>query len=81
LYYRGLICTQTQQTLDEFSRVTVEFPKTAIVIMGYTDSTSAEDYNQKRSERRANAVMNYLIRNEVHPDRTRHRLAKSNRVT
>ena len=31
------------------------------VIMGHTDSDSSEAYNLKLSERRANAVMDYIV--------------------
>jgi len=38
-----------------------DYPKTTAVINGYTDSKGTDKYNQKLSERRANAVMNYLV--------------------
>jgi outer membrane protein OmpA-like peptidoglycan-associated protein len=48
-------------TLDEVGAVLMEYPKTAVVVQGHTDSTGSESYNQTLSERRAGAVMNYLI--------------------
>jgi OOP family OmpA-OmpF porin len=36
-------------------------PKTHVRIAGYTSASGSEEYNQKLSERRANAVKNYLI--------------------
>lgn len=39
----------------------------SISIMGHTDSTGSEDYNQQLSERRANSVREYLISRGVNP--------------
>jgi OOP family OmpA-OmpF porin len=38
-----------------------ENPKTHVRIAGYTSASGSEEYNQKLSERRANAVKDYLI--------------------
>lgn len=38
-------------------------------IIGHTDSVGTDEYNQKLSERRANAVRDYLIEQGVSPDR------------
>jgi len=48
-------------SLDEIASVLNEYPKTAIVVQGYTDSTGTEEHNQDLSERRAQAVKNYLV--------------------
>jgi OOP family OmpA-OmpF porin len=37
------------------------YPDTKILVVGHTDSTGSEAYNQKLSERRANAVKKYLV--------------------
>ena len=47
--------------LDEAAQVFLEYPKTAIVVQGHTDSTGTEAHNQELSERRAKAVASYLI--------------------
>jgi len=46
--------------LNQASEVFVEFPKTAIIAQGHTDSTGTDDHNQQLSERRAMSVRNYL---------------------
>ena len=46
--------------LDEASQVFIEYPKTAIVVQGHTDSTGTEAHNQELSERRAGSVVGYL---------------------
>lgn len=40
----------------------------AIQVFGHTDDVGSEDYNQALSERRAEAVMNYLVEAGVDPD-------------
>lgn len=47
-------------TLDEVASILNEFPKTAVVVQGHTDSTGSEEHNQDLSERRATAVSNHL---------------------
>lgn len=39
-----------------------QYPGIKVVIMGHTDSTGTDAYNQRLSERRAMAVRNYLIK-------------------
>ena len=46
--------------LNQAAEVFVEFPKTAIIAQGHTDSTGTDDHNQQLSERRAMSVRNYL---------------------
>jgi outer membrane protein OmpA-like peptidoglycan-associated protein len=48
-------------TLDEVADVLLEYPKTAVVVQGHTDSTGSEQHNQELSEQRARAVGNHLI--------------------
>lgn len=57
---------------DEIARaaqVLVKYPDTYITVEGHTDSTGATEYNQKLSERRADAVRNELLRNGVSASR------------
>jgi outer membrane protein OmpA-like peptidoglycan-associated protein len=51
----------SRATLVEVSRVFDEFPKTAIVVQGHTDSTGSEIHNQDLSERRASSVKGFFI--------------------
>ena len=48
-------------TLAEVSDVINEYPKTAVVVQGHTDSQGDEESNQDLSERRARSVESYLI--------------------
>lgn len=65
----AVLSTESRSSLDEFAGVMREFPKTAILIQGYTDSTGSEQYNMQLSERRAAAVRNHLLLREVEADR------------
>ncbi len=55
----------SRSSLDQAAGVFVEYPKTAILTQGHTDSTGSEQHNQDLSERRADAVSNYLIRRGI----------------
>ncbi|MBU0488861.1 MAG: OmpA family protein, partial [Bacteroidetes bacterium] len=43
----------------------MEFPETKITITGYTDNAGSVNYNQKLSEKRAKAVADFLIKNNI----------------
>ncbi len=47
--------------IDRVARVLNQYPKTRIRVEGHTDSSGSEEYNQKLSERRAEAVKNALV--------------------
>ena len=47
--------------LKRVARVLNQYPQTTITIAGHTDSTGSEAYNQKLSERRAEAVKTALV--------------------
>ncbi len=57
---------------DEIQRVANvlrQYPQTMIRVEGHTDSTGSEEYNQRLSERRAEAVKNALVKYGVNPNR------------
>jgi len=60
---------KTKMNLDENLQRLSSQSNLNIVIEGYTDSTGPEDYNQKLSERRAQAVYDYLVSRGVSPER------------
>jgi outer membrane protein OmpA-like peptidoglycan-associated protein len=59
----------SRDALDYAAEVFHEFRKTAIVTQGHTDASGSETYNLDLSERRAEAVMDYLIGRGVEPTR------------
>lgn len=48
-----------------------KYPDTDIVIQGHTDDKGSESYNQSLSERRAMAVNNYLVSNNIRNSRVK----------
>ncbi|HLU62433.1 MAG TPA: OmpA family protein [Gammaproteobacteria bacterium] len=55
--------------LDAVGTVLQKYDKTLVEITGHTDSTGADDFNQKLSEQRAAAVGSYLERRGVSVER------------
>ncbi|MFQ5766724.1 MAG: OmpA family protein [Acidobacteriota bacterium] len=60
---------ESQDILEDVAAVLAEYPKTAVVVQGHTDSTGSEEHNQFLSERRARSVVNYLIGRGINPGR------------
>lgn len=60
---------QAQPTLDQLSQTLQRYPQSYIDVVGHTDSTGSDDYNQALSERRAQSVANYLRNRGVEPAR------------
>lgn len=56
---------QFQPTLNDVSSVLAQYPKTYIDVYGHTDSDGTDAYNQALSERRAQAVGDYLTSHGV----------------
>jgi outer membrane protein OmpA-like peptidoglycan-associated protein len=65
----SLLNPESRSVLDQAASVFLEYPKTAILAQGHTDSAGSEEYNQDLSEKRARAVMNHLIARGVDADR------------
>ena len=58
----------TQISLAKVSGILQAYPGLKLQVEGYTDSVGGDDYNQKLSENRANAVRNFLVAQGVSPD-------------
>ena len=56
-------------TLQAIAAILKEYPKANFTIEGHTDSVGSKSSNQLLSERRANAVMDYLVNNGISADR------------
>lgn len=56
-------------TLDKIADVLVRYGKTQLAVVGHTDATGSDAYNQQLSERRAQAVQQYLLSKGVIPER------------
>jgi outer membrane protein OmpA-like peptidoglycan-associated protein len=57
------------KVLNSVNLVLKEYDKTLIEVAGHTDSTGSSEYNQQLSERRANAVAQYLESQGLRSDR------------
>ncbi len=51
---------QAREALAKLSGIVVNYPKLHLAIEGHTDSTGSDELNQALSEKRANAVRDYL---------------------
>lgn len=60
-----------RNTLDNVAANLTQYPNSLIDVYGYTDSTGSEDFNQRLSEQRAQAVSNYLTSRGVAQARIR----------
>jgi outer membrane protein OmpA-like peptidoglycan-associated protein len=55
----------SQQSLNKLDDVLKKYPDTDIEIIGHTDDKGSDTYNQRLSERRANAVASFLKANGI----------------
>jgi outer membrane protein OmpA-like peptidoglycan-associated protein len=60
---------ETDQVLQAMVAIFKEYPKADFAIEGHTDSQGSRSTNQALSDRRANAVRDYLIANGISADR------------
>ncbi|TKB28014.1 OmpA family protein [Desulfopila sp. IMCC35006] len=58
---KAVIKKQFYPELDKTKKIFDDYPTMRVQIDGHTDSVGTDKYNQKLSERRANAVMKYLV--------------------
>lgn len=63
------IQSQFHPTLNNVAQTLVQYPSTAVDIIGHADSDGAESYNQQLSEQRAQSVRTYLSNQGVQPVR------------
>jgi len=60
---------QSYEVLQNITAILKEYPDANFSLEGHTDSVGAKSSNKLLSERRANAVRDYLIANGIHSDR------------
>ena len=70
-YDRADLGTSAQANMDKLVAVLNKYPDTDIQIIGHTDSNGSDEYNQGLSERRANAVANYLRTHNIASNRVK----------
>ena len=62
---------EAREHLTNFAASLKEYADSEVLIVGHTDSSGADEYNQRLSENRANAAGNHLIRAGVGPSRVK----------
>jgi outer membrane protein OmpA-like peptidoglycan-associated protein len=63
------IDTSSTSLLSDLIDIVNQCPDANIEIAGHTDSRGSDDFNLRLSQARASSVMNYLINNEIEPNR------------
>lgn len=66
---QATIQQQFYPALNDVAATLQQYPSSYVDIVGHTDSTGDDSYNQRLSERRASAVAQYLISRGVNPAR------------
>ncbi len=66
---KSSLTSLAKANLDKLIPVFKNYENTNIVIFGFTDSTGKVDYNLSLSEKRADAVKNYLSQNGINESR------------
>ena len=66
---KSVLKPEGKATLDDFARQLGGVQYEAIFVTGHTDRFGSNEYNQKLSERRANAVKDYLVSKDVPANR------------
>ena len=62
---------EAREHLANLAASLTEYADSEVLIVGHTDSSGADEYNQRLSENRANAAGNHLIRGGVAPSRVK----------
>lgn len=66
---KSVLKPEGKATMDDFARQLSGAQYEAIFVTGHTDRFGGNEYNQKLSERRANAVKDYLVSKDVPANR------------
>ena len=68
-YDKSDITSNSKLALDKLIQIFKEYPETNLLVEGHTDDKGGVDYNLALSQRRAQAVGNYLKNNNITPSR------------
>ena len=68
-YNKAMLTDEAKTLLDRDVQILQDNPKMKVRMAGYTSAQGTEDNNQKLSERRANAVRNYLVEKNIAQER------------
>jgi outer membrane protein OmpA-like peptidoglycan-associated protein len=62
------LLTGARERLAKVSGIVLAYPSLRLSVEGHTDSVGGDDYNQQLSERRAEAVRDYLVQQGIASD-------------
>jgi outer membrane protein OmpA-like peptidoglycan-associated protein len=65
---KAVLRPENREMLSRIAGVLMTLKGYGIYVYGYTDDVGSQDYNQKLSERRAQAVRDYLVQSGLNPD-------------
>ena len=68
-YGKSTIRPESTNELERLTKLLNDVPSLKIEISGYTDSKGSAEFNQKLSENRAKAILDYLIKVSIAADR------------
>jgi outer membrane protein OmpA-like peptidoglycan-associated protein len=68
-YKKANLNKESKMELNRLVNLMKKYPTLRLEISGHTDNVGDEEYNQKLSLRRANAVVGFLIKNGIKSDR------------
>ncbi|MDL2224341.1 OmpA family protein [Bacteroidales bacterium OttesenSCG-928-M06] len=66
---KATLRAESKEALDELIAMLEDNPNVTIELMAHTDRKGTEDYNNNLSQRRAQSVVDYLIKAGIEPDR------------
>lgn len=66
---KAYLMPQSLNILDDLIKTMIKNPNMKIEVRGFTDNVGKAPYNQKLSERRADSVREYMIKNGISPER------------
>jgi len=63
--------TSSDELLDKVYEILSKYPNLKLIVEGHTDDIGSDEYNDKLSLLRADAIKTYLVRKGIHPDSIR----------
>lgn len=62
---------ESERPINELVQMMLDYPHMTVEVYGHTDSIGTDEYNQRLSENRAKAVLDYISNHGVSPSRVR----------
>lgn len=72
-YDKAILLQQSYNELQKLLTLLQQYPKMKVEVRGHTDGHGSNDYNQRLSENRARAVVDFLVSKGVDPKRLQYK--------